>query len=44
MKENNGIQEVIGGKTMTWIGISAAVLILLLTFGFLIYNFITSVP
>jgi len=44
MKEDNEVQRVIGEKTITWAGIFAVALLMLLVLGGLIYNFIVPVP
>ena len=44
MKENNEVQPVIGGKTITWVGILAMAFLMLLVLGGLIYNFLVPVP
>ena len=44
MKENNEVQEVMGEKTLTWVGIAVLAILALLVLGGMIYAFVVPVP
>lgn len=44
MFEENGTQKANGQKILTWVGISALVILMLLVLGGLIYSYLIPVP
>ena len=44
MKEKNQVQGMMGGKTLTWVGIIAVIFLALLSLGGLLYAFLVPVP